>query len=87
MKFQNPSLNFFEQTDGHTDGRTDKPIPICSPLFKSSGHKNGLYCLVDYIWYIAFIESYFLRYEHYITDVPKHLSFNTQTVRNGLFKC
>ena len=29
MKFQNPSLSFFERTDG----LTDKPKPICSPIF------------------------------------------------------
>ena len=36
MKFQNPSLNFFEQTEG----RTHKLKAICSPLFQSWGHKN-----------------------------------------------
>ena len=36
MKFQNPSLNFFFKTDG----RTDKPKPICSPLFQSWGHNE-----------------------------------------------
>ena len=42
MKFQNPSLNFF--LDGRTDGRcTDKPKPICSPLFQSWGHKDNLF--------------------------------------------
>ena len=44
MKFQNPSLNFFERTDGRKDtcthGRTDKPKPICSPLFQSWGHNK-----------------------------------------------
>ena len=43
MKFQNPSLIFF-LTEGHTHGRkhgcTDKPKPICSPLFQSWGHKK-----------------------------------------------
>ena len=35
MKFQNPSLIFFfERT------RTDKPKPICSPLFPSWGHNE-----------------------------------------------
>ena len=40
MKFQNPSLNCFlnGRTDTRTDGRTDKPKPICSPLFQSWGH-------------------------------------------------
>ena len=35
MKFQNPNLIFFFE---RTDGRTDKPKPICSPLFQSWGH-------------------------------------------------
>ena len=39
MKFQNPSLN--SVLTGRTDGRTDKPKPICSPLFQSWGHKNN----------------------------------------------
>ena len=42
MKFQNPyfkkKLN--GRTHGLTDGRTDKPKAICSPLFQSWGHKN-----------------------------------------------
>ena len=38
MKFQNPSLN--SVTDGRTNGRTDKPKAICSPLFQSWGHKK-----------------------------------------------
>ena len=43
MKFQNPSFKFFfERTDEQTDGRTDKPKAICSPLFQSWGHKNCL---------------------------------------------
>ena len=41
MKFQNPSLN--SVLTGRTDGRTDKPKPICSPLFQSWGHKNDCY--------------------------------------------
>ena len=46
MKFQNPSFKFFLNgrtngwTDKRTDGRTDKPKAICSPLFQSWGHKN-----------------------------------------------
>ena len=39
MKFQNPSFNFF-LTDGQTNGRTDKPKAICSPLFQSWGHNK-----------------------------------------------
>ena len=38
MKFQNPSLNFFERTDERTDAHTDKPKAICSPFFQSWGH-------------------------------------------------
>ena len=38
MKFQNLALNFFEQTDK----QTDKPKPICSPLFQSWEHKNKI---------------------------------------------
>ena len=40
MKFQNPSLNFFlnGQADTRTHRQTDKPKPICSPLFQSLGH-------------------------------------------------
>ena len=49
MKFQNPSLNFFERTEGGTDGRTDKPKPICSPLFQSWGHKNTVYNVVTVV--------------------------------------
>ena len=42
MEFQNPSLIFFEQTDGHTrtDALTDKPKPICSHFFKVGGIKS-----------------------------------------------
>ena len=45
MKFQNPSLNFFlnGRKDAQTDGRTDKPKPICSPLFQSWGHNEFLH--------------------------------------------
>ena len=43
MKFQNPSLN--SVLTGRTDGRTDKPKPICSPLFQSWGH-NELFSLL-----------------------------------------
>ena len=35
MKFQNPSFKFF--LNGRTNGRTDKPKAICSPLFKVGG--------------------------------------------------
>ena len=38
MKFQNPSLN--SVLKGRTDGRTDKPKAICSPLFQSWGHNQ-----------------------------------------------
>ena len=41
MKFQNPSLNFF--LNGGTDTCTDKPKPICSPLFQSWGHEYQLF--------------------------------------------
>ena len=39
MKFQNPSFKF-SGTDRRTNGRTDKPKTICSPLFQSWGHNN-----------------------------------------------
>ena len=45
MKFQNPSLNSVlnGRKDERTNGRTDKPKPICSPLFQSWGHnQNGV---------------------------------------------
>ena len=42
MKFQNPSFkNFFEPTDKHTNGQTDKPKAICSPFFQSWGHNEA----------------------------------------------
>ena len=37
MKFQNHNFIFFEQTDGQTNKRTDKPKAICSPLFQVGG--------------------------------------------------
>ena len=42
MKFQNPSFKCFlnGRTHTQTDGRTDKPKAICSPLFQSWWHKN-----------------------------------------------
>ena len=40
MKFRNPSFKFF--LNGRTNGRTDKPKAICSPLFQSWGHKNAV---------------------------------------------
>ena len=72
MKFQNPSLNFF--LNGRKDGRTHKPKPICSPLFQSWGHKNGLYYLVYYTWYIALIESYyFLCFKKTIEQINRNM--------------
>ena len=39
MKFQNPNFIFFlnRRTDKRTNGRTDKPKAICSPLFQVGG--------------------------------------------------
>ena len=56
MKFQNPSLNFFlnRRTNVRTDKWTDKPKAICSPLFQSGGHKNGV---AAFSW-LFFIRSY-----------------------------
>ena len=41
MKFQNPSLNFFVWTDGHTHGQTDKPNQYAPHFFKVGGIKMG----------------------------------------------
>ena len=41
MKFQNPSLYFF-WTDKRMHAGTDKPKPICSPLFQSWGIKKKM---------------------------------------------
>ena len=38
MKFQDDISNMNTYT--HTHKRTDKPKPICPPLFQSWGHKN-----------------------------------------------
>ena len=43
MKFQNPSLNCFERTDGHKHRQTDNPKPICSLLSQSWGHKKNFF--------------------------------------------
>ena len=41
MKFQNPSFNFFEQTDTYTDERTDGQAESNTlPTFSKLGHKN-----------------------------------------------
>ena len=40
MKFQNPSFKIF--LNGQMHARTDKPKPICSPLFQSWGHKKRI---------------------------------------------
>ena len=57
MKFQNPSLNFFERTDG----LTDKPKPICSPLFFFGTIKTGFLAMhlscIENISLIASVEK------------------------------
>ena len=49
MKFQNPSFKFF--LNGQTNGRTDKPKAICSPLFQKDRQIcPGGHCLASQAW-------------------------------------
>ena len=73
MKFQNPSLNFFERTEAHTD----KPKAICSPLFQSWGHNNQsfkpLARFCDYTgWFVSYLvkdKFLFSPYSAHITSI------------------
>ena len=63
-------------------------ITIYHRFCKNFIPKNGLYCLVYYIWYIAFIESYyFLCVKKTMKQICRNVSINMQIVCNGSFKC
>ena len=49
MKFQNPSFKFF--WNGLTNGRTDKPKAICSPLFQIGCLDDAVVPNQDWYWF------------------------------------
>ena len=69
MKFQNPSLN--SVLTGRTDGRTDKPKPICSPLFQSWGH-NDLHVPTISLHLLTFRSFSAIAYEKSIVIILSH---------------